>query len=286
MISRFSAKDYFEKQYVLRKSIPTFAQHIAEWEELSADENFSDLQTSILSYGSHPRQTFELLKAGNEPSKKGLAIFIHGGFWRAISREQSRFMARPFIEHGYDCIIAEYRLMPEFKMAQLVDDASQMLLTVQKMQMRGELSNNLLLAGHSAGAHLAAFGLEKAIKQGFAQTDCALIYLSGVFDIYPVSSTTIGDELAMTQDEIKRWSIYDANHSRNKNSVFIVGARETDEFKRQSIIGAQFLGLDDSNCILEVPKANHLTLLTKFAQDQSLSNEILSELSGRSSSQA
>lgn len=277
-MSRSSAKEYFEHQYVLRKRIDAFADHIAEWEELSSDRNFLDLDTSTFSFGAHPRQSFELFKAGKVPSDKGLAIFIHGGFWRSISRQQSRFMARPFVNSGYDCIISEYRLMPEFRMQQLVDDTSQMLIYVKDMQDRGLLSKKLLLSGHSAGAHLAAFGLGQASEQGFNSQDCALLYLSGVFDVYPVSITSIGEELALTQDEIRRWSAYEANLDRNVNSLFVVGADETDEFKRQSIVGAQFLGSSDQNNILEVPNVNHLTLLTKFAKEPELLDEILSYL--------
>lgn len=278
MMLRTSAKEYFESQYVLRKTMPTFAEDLARWEDLSSEENFRDLNTKIFKFGPHSRQTFELLQARSEPSDKGLAIFIHGGFWRSISRQQSRFMARPFIDAGYDCIISEYRLMPEFRLEQLVDDIAQMLLYVKDMQDRGLLGQKLLLSGHSAGAHLAAFGLGQAGELGFSSTDCALIYLSGVFDIYPVSITTIGNELAMTQDEIKRWSVYEADLEQHKKSMFVVGAEETDEFKRQSIIGSQFLGPEDKNNILEIPDVNHLTLLTEFAQDELICHEILSSL--------
>lgn len=278
MMLRTSAKEYFESQYVLRKTLPSFAEDIAKWEDLSSDEYFVDLNTSIFQFGRHSRQTFELLKANKAPSEKGLAIFIHGGFWRSINRQQSRFMARPFVNAGYDCIISEYRLMPEFRLEQLVDDTAQMLLCVKDMQDRGLFSKKLLISGHSAGAHLAAFGLGQASEQGFNSHDCALLYLSGVFDVYPVSITSIGEELALTQDEIRRWSVYEANLDRHVNSLFVVGADETDEFKRQSIIGAQFLNSSDQNNILEVPNVNHLTLLTRIAQEPEILDEILSIL--------
>ena len=40
----FSAKDYFEEQYVLRKSLPTFMEHVAEWEILSTDDKTDDFK--------------------------------------------------------------------------------------------------------------------------------------------------------------------------------------------------------------------------------------------------
>src|SRR5262245_25149600 len=105
MLRTVSAHDYYERQYVLRKTLPSFGTHVAEWEALSADEHFAGCSVQVERFGDDPRQSLELFKASADEPGKGLAVFIHGGFWRAMSREQSRFMATPFLARGYDCAV-------------------------------------------------------------------------------------------------------------------------------------------------------------------------------------
>lgn len=278
MTTGFSARDYFEEQYVLRKSLPTFMDHVAEWEALSTDDHFTGHPHAIERYGDHPRQTFEIFKvAGGKPAK-GLAVFLHGGFWRAMDRQQSRFVAKPFLENGYDCVIAEYRLLPEFSLGDLVDDTAAMLHALADLKEHYRFSDRLIVSGHSAGAHLAAFGLKQATKTGLKTGPCSLLLFSGVFDIFPVSITSLGDELQMSAEDIARWSVYEGDADNGIDPLFLVGADETDDFRRQSIIGAQRLGRPDSANIYFVPDTNHLTLMTRFASDKALAAEMLGKL--------
>lgn len=277
-MKQFSAQSYFEPQYVLRQTLPAFHEHIAEWERLSEERYFSANASHVVSYGEHPRQNYELLKVAEGHEVKGLAVFIHGGFWRAMDREQSRFVAQPFLANGYDCVIAEYRLMPEFRLENLVQDTADMLSSLADNRRPYSLADNVILAGHSAGAHLAVFGLQRARQMGVSISDCSLLLLSGVFDIYPVSKTSIGDDLRMSDEEIKRWSLYDAKLELGTEPLFVAGEIETDEFKRQTIVGAQQLGSQGVENILFVPEANHLSLMTEFAVNDDLNRLCLAML--------
>ena len=102
MFRRTSAHAFFEQQFVLRKTLPGFLDHVAEWEALSAERHFEDNRPAVEAFGEHPRQTIEILKADPGHEGRGLFVFAHGGFWRAMEREQSRFMAAPFLKRGYD----------------------------------------------------------------------------------------------------------------------------------------------------------------------------------------
>lgn len=277
-MKQFSAHEYFEAQYVLRKSLPTFMDRVAEWEALSSEEHFNGIEHHVESYGDHSRQTFELFKTGRGENSRGLAIFIHGGFWRAMDREQSRFVAKPFLENGYNCIIAEYRLMPEFRLSDLVEDTARMLAAIEKLRAEHSLGERTILSGHSAGAHLAVFGLKRLREIGRKLDDCALLLFSGVFDIFPVSRTSIGDELKMSDAEIAKWSVYDGIEPLGTDPLFLVGNDETDDFKRQSILGSQVLSRHGTPNIAFVPDANHLTLMTKFAVEPEFASETLREL--------
>jgi arylformamidase len=280
MFTTISARDYFEMQYALRKSLPSFAADVAEWEALSADRCFAGYHVQVEQYGEHPRQTLELFKPAPSQPGKGLAVFIHGGFWRAMQREQSRFMATPFLKRGYDCAVIEYRLMPEFRLRDLVADTVAALRHLEAGADRLKLGGRMLIAGHSAGAHLALYATCEALKQVTAPfAGASLLLLSGVFDIFAVQHTSIGAETAITPEEVAEWSVFSGSVSlAGRKALFVAGGAETDDFKRQSLVGAQLLCEPGADEVVMVDGANHLTLLTEFARNDALCDALLARL--------
>ncbi len=278
MFTKMSARSYFDRQYVLRKTLTSFADDVAEWERFSQDACFAGHEFFVEKYGEHPRQTMEVFKAAANETGRGLAIFIHGGFWRAMEREQSRFMASPFLKRGIDCIILEYRLMPEFRLRDLVADTVAALRHIAEISDRARLSTNRIIAGHSAGAHLALYATAQAREQGLALPNDALLLLSGVYDIYPVARTDVGDELKMSPAEIAQWSIYSGVSTNSQPTVFVVGKDETDDFIRQTFLAAQLLSGDGEENIFLVDNANHLTLLTRLCQNDDVFEAVTTDL--------
>lgn len=281
MFTVLSAQDYFEPHYMLRKSLPTFAEHVAEWERLSADEHFSGYGVSVERYGDHPRQTIEIFKARPGQTGEALAIFIHGGFWRAMQREQFRFMATPFLKRGIDCVVTEYRLMPSFRLADLVADTVSALRRIAELAGPMKLAEKRILMGHSAGAHLALYGAAAARKETIPQGQISFLFFSGVFDIFAIQETGLGDELKMPPEEVARWSVYSGGADlAGLPALFLAGGDETEDFKRQTFIGAQMLGRGKQRNIVLVDGANHLTLLTKFAGNDALFDGVMETLRG------
>ena len=126
---------------------------------------------------------------------------------------------------------------------------------------------------HRAGPGDPAFR-----SAGIPQGQTSFLFFSGVFDIFPVHETGIGDEIRMPIEEVARWSVYSGADLGARPALFLVGGAETDDFKRQSFIGAQMLGRGTENNIIIVDGANHLTLLSKFAQSDALFNAAMSKL--------
>jgi arylformamidase len=278
MFRTVSAHDYFENAYVLRKSLQGFGAYVAEWEALSADHCFTGHSFHVEAYGGHPRQTLEIFKAAPGEPGKGMAVFIHGGFWRAMQREQSRFMAAPFLKRGYDCAILEYRLMPEFGLRDLVDDTVAALRHLAENASRLRLAGRTIIAGHSAGAHLALYATMEARKAGVPLGETSLMLFSGVFDIYSVRPTSVGDENRVTPEEVAAWSIYSGATLGGQKAVFIMGGEETDDFKRQTLFGAQQLCRKGDDEVFVVEGANHLTVLLEFARNDRLADAVLARL--------
>ncbi len=93
MFTILSAHDYFEPQYVLRKSLPTSPQHVAEWERSFGGRIFFRLWRERRGYGDHPRQTMEIFKAASgRPARRwrSSSMAAFGGRWSASSRASWR----------------------------------------------------------------------------------------------------------------------------------------------------------------------------------------------------
>ena len=270
MIQHDSAQRYFTHAYMLRETIPDFHVEVERWQSLgkALDDSLTENNRSAeaLSYGKHPRQDMQLYRATAGKSGKGLAVFIHGGFWRMMDRAQSHFMAQPYLERGWDCAVIEYRLMPEFRLSELVDDTVSALQTLQQHDSWPKR----LLSGHSAGAHLAWHGGLAARESGASSADDALLLISPVFDIFAVQSTQIIGELEMPIQETAQWSCYHGFATADQAVQFAVGGSETEDFKRQAYIGSEMMGRGDQNNIALVDGCNHLSVVTQIATNTEL----------------
>ncbi|MGB0865188.1 MAG: alpha/beta hydrolase [Granulosicoccaceae bacterium] len=270
MISFDSAQRYFSHAYMLRETIPDFHAEVERWESLgqTLEEDLVDYKWSseTLRYGEHPRQDLQLYRAQAGATGKGLAVFIHGGFWRMMARAQSHFMARPYLEAGWDCAVLEYRLMPEFRLSELVDD------TAAALHLLHSLDNwpKRMLSGHSAGAHLAWHGGLAARAAGASGTQDSLLLISPVFDIFAVQSTPIITELDMPMDEAAKWSCYHGFANADQAVQLAVGEDETEDFKRQAYMGSQMMGRGEQQNIALLGGCNHLSVVTQIATEQAV----------------
>lgn len=114
-------------------------------------------------------------------------VFFYGGGWRDGERAQYRFVGRALAERGVLAIVADYRTYPQATFPGFMDDAARAVAWARTHAARhGGDPSRLYLAGHSAGAQIAALlatdrrylrahGLDPAALAG-------VIGLSGPYD--------------------------------------------------------------------------------------------------------
>ena len=84
-------------------------------------------------------------------------VFFYGGGWEDGTREKYRFVASRLTELGYIVVIPDYRKYPEVVFPAFVEDAAEAVNWVRnKIGNYGGNPSNIWLAGHSAGAQIAA----------------------------------------------------------------------------------------------------------------------------------
>ena len=90
-------------------------------------------------------------------SRPPLAVFVHGGAWRAGSPMRVRAKPQWFREAGWAFASVGYRLLPDAPVEEQARDVAAGLRALRAEAERlGFDPDRILLMGHSAGAHLAA----------------------------------------------------------------------------------------------------------------------------------
>ncbi|PWG62044.1 alpha/beta hydrolase [Spiribacter halobius] len=109
-----------------------------------------------LDYGAHERQRLDLYVpegAADAP----VVVFFYGGRWQEGERADYRFAAQALASRGYVVAVPDYRLYPEVRFPAFVEDAAAAVAWIHaRAADYGGDPGRLVLAGHSAGAHIAA----------------------------------------------------------------------------------------------------------------------------------
>ena len=188
-----------------------------------------------LRYGTHPRETFDLY--ANDAPWRGTVVYLHAGYWQSRDKAQFRFLAPSVLAHGLDLVLMNYPLCPDVTLGGLTAGIRDGLPKVLKtLEARGRGGREVVLAGHSAGAHLAvelaltdwtAHGVPRPVIRG-------ILPISGVYELTPLVSTPLNDNLRLDAAEARRCSPVRRVAGRLPPACFVVGALETPEFRAQT----------------------------------------------------
>lgn len=144
-----------------------------------------------IAYGELPRQSLDVyVPAGAQD--RPIIVFWYGGGFENGQKSYYRFVGATLADAGYVAVLPDYRVYPDVKFPVFVDDAAQALAWVVKNARDiGGDPRRIYLAGHSAGAHIAAMlaydparldraGVARATVRGY-------IGLSGPYALNPNS---------------------------------------------------------------------------------------------------
>lgn len=203
--------------YRNRDFIPDFDAIMAETEARSRAFADTVRVERNLSYGATPRQSFDLVFPPDPAPDAPLHMFIHGGYWRAGSKEAHTLVAGPVIAAGGIAALIGYDLMPGTRLAEIGADPSR-----------------FTVSGHSAGAHLASL-LASDAPGDVAPVEGprlrGLMLVSGIYDLSGIPGSFLKDEAKMTGDEANSWSPLSARHWTGPKRIVTRGAQETAPFQ-------------------------------------------------------
>ncbi|MFV0490244.1 MAG: alpha/beta hydrolase [Pseudorhodobacter sp.] len=227
-----------------------------------------DLPNTSLGIAYDPKsdERMDLYAAGGG---RPLFLFIHGGYWKALSRAHSAFMAPMLASHGVATAVPDYTLAPT---ASLTEITRQMRAAFAYLWHNAERlgidRSRIVVGGASAGGHLAAALAMPGWQHEFDLPPDALhaaLPVSGLFELAPLAASHIQEWMNFTSGEIQALS--PARHiAGTTRSLIALAANETEGFLRQSAGYAKALGVE----CLTIPERNHFDVILDLAEPNSL----------------
>ena len=194
-----------EKNFNPRLSVPNYKAYLNN--SIKKATNAKRYLHGIydLKYGKSNLQTMDVFfkKKG---SKSPIHIFIHGGYWRGLDKSYHTHMAVPFVDKNITFFNINYDLCPKVKLSDIKSQIIKAILWINKNSKTFNADNrNIVISGHSAGAHLASlmlsvdwrkYGIDKSIFKGLA-------LISGIFNTEAVVKLKVNKEIGLSNYEAK-----------------------------------------------------------------------------------
>lgn len=246
-----------------------------------------------LQYGTDEDQVLDLFlpitSEKNRHNAKKLHIYIHGGYWQELTKNESAFAARNFQQHGCFFAVINYSLAPKVNLTEIVEQNRRAIAwLVSVADEYGFDYNEIYLSGSSAGGHLCLMMLQTQWQdyivlsqynfsnKMFIKGVCAV---SGVYDIAPIKKTSVNKLLQLTEKEIQDFSPQHNKMIEQCPVIIAYGDNETSEFKRQSnelidklkslsieVIKGEIAGRNHFDVILDLAQPNSWLCQQVFKQ--------------------
>jgi arylformamidase len=274
---------WLETQYNNRARIADHAQIFARWTEASAHSRAASRCRLDLPYGALPAERLDIFPA--EQPDAPVLVFIHGGYWRSLDKADHSFIAPAFAAAGATVVVPNYSLCPAVGIEQIT---LQMVAAVEWVfRHAGEHGGDprrIVVAGHSAGGHLAAMLLCCHWKQVAGDLPPALVSgamsISGLYDLEPIRLTPfLQADLQLTPASVRRLS--PAFFPRPRGKLYAVaGADESEEFLRQNALIRDVWGPTTVPVNETVAGHHHLSILHSLADPNGRLHDLALRLLG------
>ncbi|KAM9461248.1 kynurenine formamidase isoform 1-T1 [Clarias gariepinus] len=280
-------KQYSPSQWSLRMSADDVIKaHVAALK--SGTETARAVTQHILDipYGERDEEKLDVYMPVSSSPDVPLVIYIHGGYWQFLSKEESGFMAVPLAQKGVVVVAVDYSIAPKGNMDLMVSQVRRSLVAV--IQQYSHISG-LYICGHSAGAHLAAmvlstdwseYGISPQIKGAFL--------VSGIYDLLPILSTYVNEPLNMTEEVALRNSPNRFISQLKLSSlgcdiVVAVAQNDSPEFRKQSEDYFKSLQAAGVKVTLEdIPDTDHFNIIEQLVDENYYLTQLLLKMMGKS----
>ncbi|KAL6264469.1 hypothetical protein P5V15_004576 [Pogonomyrmex californicus] len=225
-------------------------------------------------YGPTERTKYDIYGT-DLPDDSPIFVFIHGGYWQEFSKDLSGFSVPLFVQNKIKVITVEYDLCPDVKIGNIIAEIKLAVTQILKYATESG-SKCVVIAGHSAGAHLTASLLhdDKWIKDMTQQRYFALlkgiVLIGGIYKLQPIIGTSHSVALKLTDEEIKEFSFSTFEETKNRRIrdlkvIIAVGDSDSPAFVDESREYTQkIISIVDNVEYLLLPDIDHFDIVEKL----------------------
>lgn len=224
-----------------------------------------------IAYGDAPREKLDIVWPDDTP--KGLAVFVHGGYWMRLSKSDWTHYAEGARARGWAVALPSYTLTPDIRIAGITAQIGR-ALTVAAERVAGPIH----LSGHSAGGHLVTRMIcdDTPLPPNVLARIEHTLSISGLHDLRPLMKTAMNDTLHLDAAEAMAESAVLHSPAGTPRVTAWVGGGERPEFIRQArILAAIWQGLDAQTACLVDGDHNHFTVIEGLRQADSAITRML-----------
>ena len=273
----------FAREYDVSIRVPDFAASLAAWGVRGKEARAAHPAELDLRYGPAAAETLDLFLPAHGEGPHPLLVFIHGGFWKRLHKDDFSWIAPPFIERGIAVAVVNYGLAPATTLDEITAQTRRSIAWLyRKAAHYGIDARRIVVSGHSAGGHLTCMAMATdwpALAPDLPQHLVAAgIALSPVVDLAPLASVPVLDtDLDFNPERVATQSPILLQPATDAPLLGAVGGKESAEFRRQLALLANGWAAVWKGAVA-MPADDHLTLCDAFARPDSALFEATIEL--------
>ena len=264
--------DELARRYNNGAAVPDWTDTLLpRWQRESERVRADAVGARDVAYGPLPRNHFDVFSPRGAAPVAGwpTLVFVHGGYWQRLSKDDWSVIAAPFVANGRAAAILGYTLCPQTTIRGIAGEIESAVAHLWTSASElGVNRSQIALAGHSAGGHLTAWCMTTDWSAyGLPATPfVSATAISGVFDLEPLVPIYLNDALKLTN--IEALAMSPAYRERRVTCDFTatVGGAELEEFLRQNqLLGTLWKDVTE----WQTPCLNHFTIIDELTRDDS-----------------
>lgn len=275
-------REVLDRDYGARASVTPEVFEAAMRDYRSRSEEMRDHATHVdVVYDEQSSQTIDIYGTGATP--RPVFVFIHGGYWRMLSKHDSAFMAAMLAKQGIATAVVDYRLAPEVSLDEIVREVRAAIGFLWKNgKDYGIDPDRIHVGGSSAGGHLTGAVLSSGWHEGEGVPEDVIkgaLPISGLFHLAPIANSFVQDWIKLDAAAVARLSPA-ANIARVGCPIVVAYADgEPDGFRRQSTeYDRLWREAGFASELMQIPGRNHFDVLLDLAAEDTVLSKALVRL--------
>ena len=272
-------RDILDRDYSARASVSAEVFEAEMRNYRNRSEVVKDIASHLdVVYDAESGQTLDIYGTGAEP--RPVFVFIHGGYWRMLSKHDSAFMAAMLARHGIATAVVDYRLAPEVGLAEIVREVRAAIGFLWRSGSRfGIDPNRIFVGGSSAGGHLTGAVLSGGWHCAFNVPEDVIkgaMPISGLYHLAPISRSFVQDWIKLSDQAVMQLSPAENLPRVGCSIVTAYAAGEPAGFKRQSVeYHRLWTEAGFPSTLMEIDDRNHFDVVLDLADSEAMLSKAL-----------